>query len=74
MSAQGLTYKRGKFVFYERNDELVESAQNAKTFALMMVACQEIEDYGPKDETERAVLMVDCMVRWGFLDPKKWAQ
>ena len=45
-----------------------------RAIALLQVrpVLQEIEDDGPEDETERAMLMVEVMINAGILDREKW--
>lgn len=64
-----MTYTRGAFVF-DDDGTLANSEKNLVAWDCMMEECQEIEDEGPEDETERAHLIVQTMIEWGALKDK----
>lgn len=64
-----MTFTRGAFVFAD-DGKLAESEANLVAWQCMIQECQELEDEGPDDDSERAHLIVQVMIDWGALTDK----
>lgn len=67
-----MTFTRGQFIF-DDDGKLADMTVNLVAWDRMIEELQALENDGPDDTTERAHLIVEKMIEWGALDPKKRA-